>query len=103
MSKEEKKSYWNNIEDAFVTKQETSWTRSRMLYQLARPVTNMEQATKEPNNKAAKQGIETETEKNNEDAAPRETGTLVTLKKCNHLQEFHQHMMQLNQEKKDLK
>ena len=57
MSTEEKKSYWNNIEDAFVTKQETSWTRSRMLYQLARHVTSMEQTAKEPNNKAPKQGI----------------------------------------------
>ena len=94
MSKDEKKSYWNDIADAFVTKEETSWTRSTMIRKLARHVTNME-----PNNKAPKQGIETKTERKNEHTAStsRETGTLVTLQKRNHLKEFHQHMMQLKQ------
>ena len=32
----------------------------------------------------------------------RETGTIVTLQKRNQLKEFHQHMMQLNKEKKDI-
>ena len=46
MSQEEKRSYWNNIEDAFMTKQETSWTRSTMLRKLARHVTHMQPVAK---------------------------------------------------------
>ena len=85
-----------------MTKQETSWTRSKMLRKLARHVTNMEQVTKEPTNKAPKQEVERETERKNEHPATSEVGKLVTLKRRNHLQEFHEHMMKLNQERKEL-
>ena len=93
MSQEEKRNYWHNIEDAFMTKQETSWTRSTMLRKLARHVTDMQPAAKEPTNKAAKQEVEREMERKHDHPASNEVGKIITLKRRNHLQEFHDHMM----------
>ena len=99
MSKDEKKTYWNDIADGFVTEKDKSWARTTTIRKLARHVTNME-----PANKAPKQGTGHKAEKKAEHTAStsRETGTIVTLQKRNQLKEFHQHMMQLNKEKKDI-
>ena len=95
MSKDEKKTYWNDIADGFVTEKDTTYSRKTIIRKLARHVTNME-----PANKTLKQETEHKVEKKAEHTAStsRETGTIFTLQQRNQLKEFHQHMMQLNKE-----
>merc|ERR1712240_738774 len=93
MSKDEKKTYWNNIVDANVTEKDTTYFRKTIIHKLAQHVT----ATK-PANKKPKQGTQQTTERKAEHTAStsREKGTIDTLQKRNQLKQFHQNMMQLN-------
>ena len=99
MSKDEKKTYWNNIADAIVTEKDTTYSRKTIIRKLAQHVT-----TTEPANKTPKQGTQQTTERKAEHTAStsREKGTIVTLQKRNQLKQFHQHMMELNKEKKNI-
>ena len=97
---DEKKTYWNSIADTIVTDNETrNYSRRTMIQKLAEHVT-----IREPANKTAKQGYKHPKEKKAENTAStsKETGTIVTLPKRNQLHEFHQHMIQLNKEKKEI-
>ena len=73
-----------------------------MLRKLARHVTDMQPVAKEPTNKAAKQEMEREMERKHDHPPTNEGGKIITLKRRNHLQEFHDHMMKLNQERKEM-
>ena len=69
-----------------------------MIRKLERHVTHMQPAVKEPSTKAAKQ----EMERKHDHHPTNEGGKIITLKRRNHLQEFHDHMMKLNQERKEM-
>ena len=68
-----------------------------MIRKLQRHVANIQPMVKEPSKKAAKQEIEEKP-----DPLTNEGGKIVTLKRRNHLQEFHDHMMKLNKERKEM-
>ena len=54
MTPEEKTKYWHGIEDAFINKLETSWTKTTLIRKLQRQVANIRPMIKEPSKKAAK-------------------------------------------------
>ena len=97
MTPEEKTEYWHGIEDAFINKLETSWTKTTLIRKLQRQVANIRPMIKEPSKKASKQEIEEKP-----DSSTREGGKIVTLKRRKHLQEFHDHMRTLNKERKEM-